>query len=267
MIKTEYTFFMKKKLVCRFVSLLFLALFQILNIYAENGLELPFYVECEDHELEIYTGFTLCYRESYEQSEWVAYELTAEELSKEASRSNNFHSDKNISTGSATTEDYRSSGYDRGHLAPAADMAWNKDVMSDSFLMSNMSPQSPSFNRGVWSKLESKVREWAAKFGRIYVVTGPILEKESYPTIGANKVAVPEYYYKALLYVPEEELVENDFQMIGFILPNEGSTADLYSFVVSVDEIEARTGIDFFYGLDDEIEDKIESNKDYSFWQ
>ena len=109
-----------------------------------------------------YTGFDLGYNEKYEQASWVAYVLTREEVeSGMINRTDNFRVDTSISTGSANLADYRGSGYDRGHLAPAGDMKWNATAMSESFLMSNMSPQTPSFNRGIWRSLESRVRVWA----------------------------------------------------------------------------------------------------------
>ena len=133
----------------------------------------------EDHEHRAYEYYSLCYRESYEQAEWSAYCLTDEHLVKNAGRSDDFRADPKISTGSATPDDYKKTGYDRGHLSPAADFAFDKTAMSETFYMTNMSPQTGSFNRGIWKDLESTVRTWAKKFGRVYVVSGPILEKNA----------------------------------------------------------------------------------------
>lgn len=218
----------------------------------------------ESHEIHEHTGYTLCYREEYEQAEWVAYCFTRDELTKNANRSNNFQADPSISTGSATPEDYTKSGYDRGHLAPAADLSWSEQAMDDSFYMSNMSPQAPSFNRGIWKKLEEKVRLWVEKFGTVYVVSGPILEKKAseYTTIGKNQVSVPEYYYKALLARTED----GTFTAIGFILPNEKRTESFYDFAVTIDEVEKRTNLDFFSALPDNIENIIESKIPLSDW-
>ena len=126
--------------------------------------------------------------------------------------------------------------------------------------MSNMSPQKPGFNRGIWKKLEGSVRNWAVDNGEIYIVTGPILTG-SYPTIGYNKVSVPSYYYKVIL-----DYREPDIKGIGFILPNEKSSSSLQSFAVTIDEVERRTGIDFYYSLPDDIEEQIESIVDISKW-
>lgn len=228
-----------------------------------NRLEIPISSGSgPDYEIHEYEGFTLCYRESYEQSEWVAYEITKDELKKEADRSNNFREDPSISTKSATPGDYTKSGYDRGHLAPAADMAFSEKAMSESFFMSNMSPQRPNLNRGIWNHLEQQTRDWARHFGSLYVVSGPVLEKKNYKTIGKNNVAVPEYFYKILLAQTDE-----GFYSIAFIIPNADSFKDDYFYyAVTIDEIEERTGIDFFPQLEDDIEDQLESTKDISIW-
>ncbi len=225
----------------------------------------------KDHELHTYAGYTLCYRESYEQSEWVAYSLTRSQLEhKVTGRTNDFRADTLISTGSAKPADYKGSGFDRGHLAPAADMAWSLKSAHDSFLMSNMSPQAPSFNRVIWKLLEEAVRNWAQQYGTIYVVTGPVLEKESneYQSIGESEVAVPEYFYKALLVFIPVYAESNSatgaieayrVQCAAFIVPNKGSGKDIYKFICSVDLAEERTGLDFFANLPDEVENLAES--------
>ncbi|MCR5605287.1 MAG: DNA/RNA non-specific endonuclease [Treponema sp.] len=223
-----------------------------------EGKQLP-----QGHEIHKYSGFTLCYREDYEQAEWVAYCLTKDELTKESERSNDFHEDKNISTKSATPGDYTRSGYDRGHLAPAGDMSFSTQAMQDSFNMSNMSPQVPAFNRGIWKNLEEQTRKWANKFGAIYVVSGPLLDKpaSSYKTIGANKVVVPEYYYKALLAPMGDSVIA-----VAFLLPNAKVSDSYWNYALSIDELEKRTGLDFFYLLDDETERQIEKSYRESNW-
>ena len=162
-------------------------------------------------------GYALGYIEYHEQAAFVIYKLTAREaLTKEVQRTNRFRRDPEIPTGSATTADYRRSGYDRGHLAPAADMAFSVQTMADSFFMSNMSPQKPAFNRGIWKRLEEQVRQIAIREKAIYVVTGPILPKKKTVTIGANQVTVPTHYYKVIFDLTPPR------KIIGFILPNEG---------------------------------------------
>ena len=201
----------------------------------------------------------MSYNEKHEQANWVVYKLTANQLSGIFSRKDNFKIDAKVLTGSARLSDYKGSGYDRGHLAPAADMKISKISMSESFLMSNMSPQHPGFNRGIWKKLEELVRNWALKEETIYIATGPILE-DNLPYIG-NNVSIPDYYYKVIL-----DYSQPDIKGIGFILPNAKSNIPLTDYAVSIDKVEELTGIDFFTNLPDEIEMGIESSYNISLW-
>lgn len=207
-----------------------------------------------------HTGYSLLYNETHEQASWVAYELTEKETQKLYKRSDKFLVDPKVSTGTATDEDYKESGYDRGHLAPAADMGWSSITMAESFYYSNMSPQVPSFNRGIWKKLEELVRTWAVENNSIYVVTGPVLSS-GLKTIGPNKVSVPNYYYKVILDYDEPAK-----KAIGFILPNMGTDKPLQSFAVSIDSVEKVTGIDFFHALPDDQETYLESSICTSCW-
>lgn len=226
------------------------------TICGENG---------DDHEVHKYSGFSLCFRNRYKDAEWVSYTLTQEKLIKNARRTNKFIEDKNISTGSAKLSDYKASGYDRGHLAPAADMAWSEQSENESFLMSNMTPQVPQFNRGIWKEFEAQVRKYAQSLDFLIVATGPVLEKqpEEYSSIGQSKVCVPEYFYKVLLSKDKD----GNWQSIGFILPNEKSEQDIFSYKVCVNEVEERCGIDFFSALDDSIEEEVESQTENIFTQ
>lgn len=233
--------------------------------YLESGisyiedLELPYYGEGEI--VVSHPGFTLLYDEEHEQARWVAYHLTRDELYGTAPRKDNFRPDPSIPTGSAELVDYRGSGYDRGHLIPASDLTWSEEAMSASFFLSNMSPQDGSFNRGIWSKLEATVRNFADTEGAVYVVTGPVLTDGPYKTIGKNNVSVPNAYYKVILDYEEPEL-----KAIGFILPNEGSKEDLSAFAMSVREVEEITGLDFFHRLPDTQEELLETQYNLDAW-
>jgi len=149
--------------------------FTVLNIFGQRipHLELPAITPAD--VIVNHFAYTLSYNEKHEQAKWVAYELTAEETQKGVTRTNDFRSDNAVKTGSVTNADYQGSGYDRGHMAPAADMSWSVQSMEESFFYSNMSPQVPGFNRGIWKKLEERVRQWAVENKDIYVVTGPVL--------------------------------------------------------------------------------------------
>ena len=241
----------------RFSNFLVFFLFFFNQLYAQN--ENPKVLLNE--EIIKHSGFTLSYNENYEQASWVAYELTADELIKRVKRSDNFKKDGKVSTGSALPSDYAKSGYDRGHLAPAADLSWSEVTMKESFFMSNMSPQKPGFNRGIWKKLEGYVRQWASDNGAIYVVTGGVL-KDIDQYIGSSNVGVPKYYYKVVLdYTGPEK------KGIGFILPNQSSSKKLQLSAVSIDKVEALTGIDFFHSLPDNEESLLESQFNVNQWR
>jgi endonuclease G len=192
-----------------------------------------------------HAGYSLLYNEAQEQASWVAYELTDKETIKLYQRTNKFIVDPAVKTGSATQADYKGSGYDRGHLAPAADMGWSALNMQESFYYSNMSPQEPGFNRGIWKNLEEKVRGWAFENKKIYIVTGPVL-RNGLHKIGPNQVAVPEYFYKVIL-----DYSAPSIKGIAFLMPNHSSTRTLQSYAVSIDSVEKTTGINFFPNITD----------------
>ena len=202
-------------------------------------------------ELIKHTFYSLSYAEDHEQAEWVHYKITPLMLKGNVKRTNYFKIDRKVSTGSANTNDYLKSGYDRGHLAPAADMKLSKLSMSESFYMSNVSPQKHSFNAGAWLKLEKLVRAWA-KTSTVFVTTGGVLNSESLKIIGSNNVSVPNDFYK-IIYDPRNQ------KMIAFLMANKKLDLPIEKYIVTVDEIENLTGIDFYHQLDDVLEEKLES--------
>lgn len=188
-------------------------------------------------------GYAFGYSEIHEQPLWVIYKLTADELNgKRVGRTDDFRADPRVRTRSADPEDYKGTGYDRGHLAPAADMGWDKDVMSESFYMSNMSPQKPECNRGIWVELESQVRDFARREREVFIVTGPVFYSgKPVKSIGVNnRVSVPHAYYKVVYDLTPP------CKMIGFIIPNSGSNKKLQDFAVTVSTVERETGLTFF---------------------
>lgn len=206
-----------------------------------------------------HTYYTLSYSSIDRQAEWVAYSLTPMLINGSQKRASKFMADQKI-TDAVGPSSYTKSGYDRGHLCPAADMKLNSVSMNETFYMSNMSPQAPSFNRGIWSKLEDKVRDWALQKNGVYVVTGPLLNK----TCGlvARSITVPCAFYKIIFKQTKEGA-----EAIAFMLPNAGSSLPLKNFVISIDELEALTGLDFFAALPDEEEEKFESRVLTNNWQ
>jgi len=204
--------------------------------------------------------YSFSYSEKDEQAEWAAYKLFKNSINDSVKRKDNFREDLQVATGSSTLKDYRNSGYDRGHLAPAKTMSFNDLTMSESFYMSNMSPQNPSFNRGIWKKLEEEIRSWISISDSLYVVTGPVFNNPL-GRIGESQVTVPRYYYKSIIRFHKEELFG-----IGFLLKNEKSNSNVSSFSVSIDSIEKVTGLNFFHQLDITIQNQLESNSNYQYF-
>ena len=206
-------------------------------------------------------GFAVGFSNKHRQPLWVIYKLTAEELQTEPhKRSNRFKHDPLIRQ-SAYPQEYTRSGFDRGHLAPAADMAFSKQTMLDSFLMSNMSPQLQGFNRGVWKRLEELVRTIALKEKEIYVVTGAIFPSpEEAKHLPAGRITIPKAFYKAIFDLTPP------VKMIAFIIPHCSSNQPLQVFAVSVDEVEKQTGLDFFSKLPDDQEEKLEAMVNIKLW-
>ena len=230
--------------------------------YYTNSFDFAWPAYTQDDAIVEHQFYTLAYNEKTEQAKWIAYSLSSANLKNaQFKRKDNFKSDPDVSTESASPTDYAKSGYDRGHLAPAADFTWTKEGLDESFYMSNMSPQVPGFNRGIWKKLEEQVRTWAKENHKLYIVTGPVVQKRA-DKIGKNKVSVPQYYYKVILDIQEPEL-----KAIGFLMKNEKSSKDIMAFAMSIDDLEEFTGLDFFPSIPDELEGKLEKAFDKGLWR
>jgi endonuclease G len=189
---------------------------------------------------------------------WVHYELLARETMGAGTRSDDFRKDDRV-TSSASPADYKGSGYDRGHIKPAADSKSSSDEMSTSFLMTNMLPQTPSLNRGKWKALEDLVRNWAVEYGGVHITSGPTPE-----SIGELRggVEIPVGCWKALL-----RTLPGDTLTIAFLLPNtKRIEGDLQDFALPVDELEQLLGVDLFPALPDAIENRIERSINFDEW-
>lgn len=215
-------------------------------------------------------AYALVYDEDYEQAKWVAHIILPEIANGAIGRTNDFRPDSLIETGSAVEQDYflkheengkmiyDGFGYDRGHLAPSADFRWSAQALSESYFYSNMSPQVPEFNRGAWAKLEGILRSYVIQNNvELFVVTGPVLTKDL-PVVprSINKVRVPKYFYK-IAYDKTNGVA------VAFLMPNEDIQYPVETYAVSIDSVEAVTGIDFFYNLPDSTENRIEAEKNY----
>lgn len=215
------------------------------------------YIPNELYELIHHRYYSLGYDESIEQARWVSYELTGASLKeKNVERTNWYMEDGLIKTGSASYYDFKNKNYSRGHLAPAADMAFNEIAMKESFLLSNMSPQNAAFNRGVWNELEQNIRQWASLKSKLQITTGPLFYDQDIEYIGSNKVAVPHAFYKVIL---DKENGEG----IGFIIPNAVTDVPLSSFAYTIDVCEHNTGLDFFQACYARKQDELSIESDF----
>jgi len=207
--------------------------------------------------------YTLSYNEDYENAEWVAYNLSPKQLSNRQIERPYFIRDPKVKTRSAHYKNYYPYGYEKGHLVPAADMRFDTLAFDETFYTSNVSPMDHYFNSGIWNNLEKQVRYWVKRYGPLYIVAGGILEP-GLERIGREHVAVPDEFYKIILDYNEPKHP----RMIGFIIPHKDLVdSDLRDFVVPVDSIEKRTGIDFFPILPDNIENKLEAETHPREWK
>lgn len=230
---------------------------QEVNKHVEiSGMEIPISTTDKQGQTIQHTGFTLSYNNQTRTPQWVAWELTKEETQGEEERSTEFQTDPYVIGIKVDTYDYSHSGYDRGHMAPAGDMKWDQQAMQESFYLSNICPQDHNLNKGDWNDLEMKTRAWARKYGKVYVVCGPIYQKgKSIKYIGKNRIAVPHAFFKAILFYQK-----NKPTAMGFYFENKAGHLPLKDYLVSIDELETITEMDFFSLLPDEIEDDIEKN-------
>lgn len=229
------------------------------TVEQKTDIKTSFFPTSTTGQIIVHDNYSLSYNEYYEQAEWVFYELNNQGIESNFKRPY-FIEDPKVKTKSADYKNYKNSGYDKGHLCPAGDMKFSKKAFDETFYTSNISPQKSEFNGGIWNRLENKIRYWAGRNGRFYVVTGGVLNK-GLKTIGKEKVAVPEYFYKILM-----QETNGNYKMIAFMMPNEMSSRPLFEYVVAVDEIEKLTGIDFFAILPDSIEIELEKSNDYKSW-
>jgi len=209
-------------------------------------------------------GYLLAHDPARKTPIWVVEHLTREKLKRKVTgRSEDFRADPDLpEERRAELSDYRGSGYDRGHMAPAGDLTWDEQAMSESFYLSNMVPQvGIGNNRGIWMELEKKVRSWGLERGELFVYTGPIYRADDLETIGENGVAVPGRLYKVVLD-PERK------EVLAIILPNRKlRTQDLPKYLVSVREVERETGLDFFAILPAQEQERLEAIPAPRLWR
>lgn len=211
------------------------------------------------------TGYILSFNRLHNNPNYVAWELTAKETEGEVSRAKEFEADPHLPKAQRVSpSEYKGSGYDRGHMAPAGDMKWSSRAMIESFYMSNVCPQNRALNGGSWQVLEEACRRWAKKEGAVYIVCGPVyLQKwENRRTIGREKrITIPDGFFKVIL-----SLRSGHEKAIGFYYENREGSQPMKTTVRSVDEIEHLTGIDFYVNLDSTLEQRLEASYSLKDW-
>ena len=211
-------------------------------------------------EKKRYEGFTVSFNAANRTPEWVAWELLGSETEGDSPRHNKYWQDESLE-GCPSTRDYANSGYDRGHLCPAADQKWSRQAMEDCFSMANIAPQDHALNTGAWKTLENKERQWAVRDSAILIVAGPIYSDSDTERIGEAGVRVPGAFFKVLAapFLPEP-------RGIAFVYPNMTSPGNMENYVVTIDEVERITGFDFFHALPDDVEEAVESRASFRDW-
>lgn len=227
-------------------------------------IELPGKMSGVPERIVSHYAYTLSFNREHNQPNWVAWELTNKETDGHIQRSNDFIPDPMIpAPHQVTTEDYKGSGYDRGHMAPAADMKWSGKAMTECFYMSNMCPQHGSLNSGPWATLEKACRRWAEQEGSVYIVCGPVFKGHKQKEIGRNiKITVPDGFFKVVL-----SMKKNQEKAIGFYYNNKSGKQPMDKTATTVDAIEEMTGIDFFVNIPDKLEKRIESTYSLKAWK
>lgn len=211
-------------------------------------------------DVKEYEGFRVGFNRDNAAARWVAWELLGTETSGTESRRSGFWHDDDLE-GCAFSDDYRNSGYDRGHLCPAADQKWSEKAMTDCFVMSNIVPQDHALNSGAWQTLEKKERLWALRDSALVIVAGPIYKESDAARIGETGVRVPSAFYK-IIAAPYLKSPRG----IAFVYPNMTSPGNMEKYVMTIRDVEKLTGLNFLSGLPDMLEDEIETKTSFTEW-
>lgn len=212
-------------------------------------------------ESKVREGYAVGYSLRHCQPLWVQYRLTRENVlsASKVARSDNFRPDPDFPCTYSLMRDYSQSGYDRGHLAPAEDMRYSARAESESFLMSNMSPQISGFNRGVWKALERQIRRFANDEGAIVVVTGPVVKEFGGRKLG-EKMTVPDMFYKVVYSE------KGGGKMIAFLIPHSSASGSIKDYVCTVMSVEEKTGLKFFTNLPRDVQARLKTKSSPADW-
>lgn len=235
--------------------------------FISDNLEIPCIIDNRKEQILTREGYTCSYNQETRNANWVAWHLTKEHANGPWTKKGiPYIEDEDVKGYRQENSDWESidlsdAGIDHGHICPAADNKWSKNAMVQSYLLTNMCPQNANLNRGIWENLESRCRGWARHYGEIFIVAGPIFYSNNYKTIGANKIGIPDAFYKVVLCLSKEP------KALGFIFPNSDPIySKIADYLLSVDQVEEITKIDFFHNLEDSIENIIEANSNLNKW-
>jgi endonuclease G len=202
-------------------------------------------------------GYSVGYSFKYKAALWVSYIMSKGSVGINVERGDNFYADPDIPEQARVEPDnFRNTGYDKGHLAPNAAIDFSRYSNNQTFLMSNIVLQRPELNRRAWGSLEGIIRGWTHTKGKLIITTGPLYDKKPEQI---NDIPLPKSFYKVVYSFKHK-------RCIGFILPNESVNArQLWNHVMSVKEVEKETGHHFFKKLSNA--EKIKGELDISWWK
>lgn len=215
-------------------------LFFTISIYCEDKF-LNDYIPENSSKIIKYNVITLSYNEICKIPEWTMYRLSKERSSSNFARREgfDFKPDKNVKC--ASNIDYKNSNYDKGHMVPAEDMRDNSQNLAETFMLTNVCPQLPDFNRGIWKDLEILIRNFVEKENRnVLIITGTLFNASlEIKTIGTNKVTIPHYFFK-IVYDYENK------KGIAYLIPQNYTSKDLRDYEIRISELESKINLIFF---------------------
>lgn len=223
-----------------------------------RGIDIPILNDSIPQQLLYRKAYITSYNKETRCPNWVAWKLTAEHVNGNVQRPGTaWHEDVEVPTPRADNNDYRNSGWTRGHMCPAADNKWDETAMYESFLFTNACPQHKALNSGDWNEIEISCRQWAKKYGEIIIICGPLFLKQEHQTTGAHKVLIPEAFFKVIVCLDPEHP-----RGIGFICRNNEGNRNKDFYTNSIKQVERITGIQFFPNLPESMITAVKNNDD-----
>ncbi len=228
----------------------------------QQDIDIPLPLQGVDEQLLYKRHYVVSYNKRHKISNWVAWQLTAAHLQGNAKRSGNaWHEDEDVPLPRATNNDYKRSGWTRGHMCPAGDCKWDGQAMYDTFVFSNCCPQDANLNSGTWNQIELSCRRWAERYGSVYIVCGPLLLRQKHETIGPHRVVVPEAFFKVVVC-----LEEGHEKGIAFVCRNKPGNGRKDQYVNTIRQVERLTGITFFPHLSADVTAAVKDTANLSDW-